>query len=99
MGKKSGSGTGIRYEPPGSYFLELRNNFFELRNHFFSVKILKFFDADPGSGMESNSDPGSWTEKSRIRDREKQPGSATLLFCQEHSRLSVPLIVVTIFEE
>jgi hypothetical protein len=34
MGKKSGSGS-------GSYFLELRN-------HFFWVKILKFFDADPG---------------------------------------------------
>jgi hypothetical protein len=31
----------IRDEQPGSYFLELRN-------HFFGVKILKFFDADPG---------------------------------------------------
>jgi hypothetical protein len=41
----------------------------ELRNHIpvFYVKILKFFDADPGSGME----------KSRIR--EKHPGSATLV--------------------
>jgi hypothetical protein len=26
MGKKSGSGTRIRDEQPGSYFLELRNN-------------------------------------------------------------------------
>ncbi len=25
---------------------------------FFRVKILKFFYADPGSGMENNSDPG-----------------------------------------
>ncbi len=25
----------------------------------FWVKILKFFDADPGSAMEKNSDPGS----------------------------------------
>jgi hypothetical protein len=33
------------------------------------VKILKFFDADLGSGME----------KIRIRDPEKHPGSATLL--------------------
>jgi hypothetical protein len=41
MGKNSGSGSGIRNEQPGSHFLELRN-------HFFSVKILKFFDADPG---------------------------------------------------
>jgi hypothetical protein len=61
MGEKSGSGSGIRDEQPGSYILELRN-------HFFWVKIFKFFDADPGSGME----------KSRIRDREKHPGSATL---------------------
>jgi hypothetical protein len=53
MGRKSASGSGM-------------NNFLELKNHFFWVKILKFFDADPGSGME----------KSRIRD--KHPGSATL---------------------
>jgi hypothetical protein len=48
----------IRDEQPGSYFRELVN-------HFWGVKILKFFDADPGSGMEhirirdgKNSDPG-----------------------------------------
>ncbi len=46
MGRKSASGSGIRDEQPRSYFLELRN-------HFFGVKILKFFDADPGSGMET----------------------------------------------
>jgi hypothetical protein len=45
MGKKSGSGSGIRDEQPGSYFLELRNHFL--------VKILIFFDGDPGSGMET----------------------------------------------
>ncbi len=68
MGRKSASGSGLRDEQPGSYFLELRN-------HFFWVKILKFFDPDPGSGMETVwiRDPG-W--KSRIRD--KHPGSATL---------------------
>jgi hypothetical protein len=32
----------------------------------FEVKIFKFFDADPGSGME------------KIRIRDKHPGSATL---------------------
>jgi hypothetical protein len=71
MGRKSASGSGIRDEQPGSYFLELRP-------HFFGVKILKFFYADPGSGMETvrirdgkKSDPGSG-----IRDI--QPGSATL---------------------
>ncbi len=34
---------------------------------FFWVKILLFFDADPGSGME------------KIRIRDKHPGAATLL--------------------
>jgi hypothetical protein len=48
-GRKSASGSGIRDEQPGSYFLDLRNHFFA----FFGVKILKFFDEDPGSGMET----------------------------------------------
>jgi hypothetical protein len=48
-GRKSASGSKIRDEQPGSYFLELRNHFFA----FFGVKILKFFDEDPGSGMET----------------------------------------------
>ena len=61
-GRKSVSGSGIRDEQPGSCFLELRNHFFA----FLGVKILKFFDEDPGSGMETvrirdgiKSDPGS----------------------------------------
>jgi hypothetical protein len=49
MGKKKGSGSGIRDETPGLYFLELRNHFLE----FF--KVLKSFDTDPGW---KNSDPG-----------------------------------------
>jgi hypothetical protein len=68
MGRKSASGSGIRDEQPGTYFLELRN-------HFLGVKILKFFDADPGwkkvgSGIRDGkkSDPGSEMGKSRIRD-------------------------------
>jgi hypothetical protein len=42
------------------------------------VKILKFFDADPGSGMGKIRirDPGWKKFGSRIRD--KHPGSATL---------------------
>jgi hypothetical protein len=65
-GCKSASGSGIRDEQPGSYFLELKNHFFG----FFGVKILKFFDANPGSGMETVRirDQGSGMEKSRIRD-------------------------------
>jgi hypothetical protein len=65
-GRKSASGSGIRDEQPGSYFLELRNHFFA----FWGFKILKFFDEDPGSGMETVRiwDPGSGMEKSRIRD-------------------------------
>ncbi len=56
MGRKSASGSGIRDEQLGSYFLELRNHLFG----FFGVKILKFFDADPGSGTETGRirDPG-----------------------------------------
>jgi hypothetical protein len=61
MGKKSASASGIRDEQSVSYFLELRNHFCS----FWGVKILKFFDADPGSGMETvrirdgdGSDPG-----------------------------------------
>jgi hypothetical protein len=78
-GIKSASGSGIRDEQPGSYFLELRNHFFA----FFWVKILKFFDEDPfrdpGSGMETVRirDPGWKKVGSGIRD--KHPGSATLL--------------------
>jgi hypothetical protein len=65
-GRKSVSGSGIRDEQPGSYFLELRNHFFA----FFGVKILKFFDEDPGFGIRDgdSSDPGSGMEKSRIPD-------------------------------
>ena len=65
-GRKSASGSGIRDEQPGSYFLELRNHFFA----FLGVKILKFFDEDLGSGIRDgdSSDPGSGMEKSRIRD-------------------------------
>jgi hypothetical protein len=54
---------------------------------FFGVKIIKFFDEDPGSGIRDGDslDPGSgirdpgWKKVgSGIRD--KHPGSATLVF-------------------
>jgi hypothetical protein len=59
----------------------------------FRVKILKFFDADPGSGMKririwdpgsGNRDPGWKKIGSGIRDN--HPGSASLLFrvCTAH---------------
>jgi hypothetical protein len=75
MGRNSASGSVIRDEQPGSYFLELRNHFFG----FFGVKILKFFDADPGSGRETVRirDPGWEKVGSGIRDQ--HPASATLL--------------------
>ncbi len=49
-----------------------RNNpdhiyFRELRNHFLGVKMIKFFDADPGS-----------RKKFRSGIQDKPPGSATL---------------------
>jgi hypothetical protein len=70
MGRKSASGSGIRFEQLGSYFLELRNHFFG----FFLVKYLNSLMRirDPGWRQL-----GSGIEKSRIRD--KHPGSATLL--------------------
>jgi hypothetical protein len=61
MGRKSASESGIRDEQPGSYFLELRNHFFVV---FFWVKILKFVDENPGSGMETV----------RIRDGKESEG-------------------------
>jgi hypothetical protein len=52
----------MRATQPGSNFLELKNHFFA----FFGVKILKFFDEDPGwkqfgSGIRDGkkSNPGS----------------------------------------
>jgi hypothetical protein len=57
MGKKSGSGSGINNP----------NHISERLETIFWVKILKFFEADPKSGME----------KIRIWD----PGSTTLFFC------------------
>jgi hypothetical protein len=51
-----------QHPDPGSYFLELGNQFF---CYFWGVKILKFFDEDPGwrqfgSGIRDGkkSDPG-----------------------------------------
>jgi hypothetical protein len=51
----------IRDEQPGSYFLELRNQFL----CFLGVRIHKFFDEDLGSGMETVRIRDG---KSRIRD-------------------------------
>jgi hypothetical protein len=58
MGKNSGSGSGMNNP----------DHIFESSETIFWVKILKFFDADPGPGWENfdfgirdgkNSDPGS----------------------------------------
>ncbi len=67
MGRKSASGSGIRDEQPGSYFLELRNPFFLV---FLGLKYLNYLMRigirDPGwrqfgSGIRNGkkSDPGS----------------------------------------
>jgi hypothetical protein len=68
-GRKSASGSGIREEQPGSYFLELRNHFFAFLGLKYLNSLMRIRDGD-------SSDPGSGMEKSRIRD--KHPGSATL---------------------
>ncbi len=57
--KCCGSAIRSRDEQPGTYFRELSKN-------CFGLKYLKFFDADPGSGIE------------KIRIRDKYPESATL---------------------
>jgi hypothetical protein len=72
MGRKSASGSRIRDEQPGTYFLELRTHFFG----FFGVKILKFFDADPETVQIR--DPGWKKVGSGINHWDKHPGSATL---------------------
>jgi hypothetical protein len=48
------------------------------------VKILKFFDADPGSGIRDgkNSNPGLKNSDPGIQD--KHPGSATLQRTQKN---------------
>jgi hypothetical protein len=71
-------GSGIRDEQLGSYFLELRNHLFG----FFGVKILKFFDADPGSGMETGRirDPDGKKSDLGSGIRDEHPGSATLVY-------------------
>jgi hypothetical protein len=70
MGKKSETGSGMNNQ----------DHISESLLTIFGVKILKFFDANPGSGMEKIRirDPG-W-KKFRSGIRNKHPGSATL-FC------------------
>ena len=73
MGESQHPDPGSGMNNPDNIFLELRNHFFA----FFGVKILKFFDEDPGSGIRDgdSSDPGSGMETVRIRDGKKSdPG-------------------------
>jgi hypothetical protein len=58
MGEKSGSGSGMNIIYPIT------------QKQFFGVKILKFFYADPGSGMERIRIRESGMAKTRIRDQE-----------------------------
>jgi hypothetical protein len=52
MGKKSGSGSGIRDEQPGSYFLEFRNHFVGLKYLNYLMRIRDLGWKQFGSGME-----------------------------------------------
>jgi hypothetical protein len=87
MGRKSESGSGIRDEELGSYFLELRNHFFV----FLGLKYLNclMLIRDLGSGMETV----------RIRDGKKSdPGSRINIpdpqHCKKHvSELSILCIL------
>jgi hypothetical protein len=59
MGKKSGSGSGIRDEQPGSYFLELRNHFLGIKylNSLMQIRGMETIrirdgkKSDPGTGI------------------------------------------------
>jgi hypothetical protein len=55
MGKKSGSGSGIRIrdEQPGSYFRELKRQFFGVKylNSLVWIRIRDGKKSDPGSGI------------------------------------------------
>ncbi len=75
MGRNSASGSGIRDEQPGSYFLELRNHFFVLKYLNSLMRIRDPGWRQFGSGIL---DPGWKKVVSGIRD--KHPGSATQLF-------------------
>ena len=62
MGESQHPDSGSGMNNPDIIFLRLKTNFFP----FLGVKIYKFFDEDPGSGMETvrirdgkKSDPGS----------------------------------------
>ncbi len=62
--------------------MKIEDHISERLETFFRVKILKFFDADPGSGnrVGKKSYPGSGMEKIRIRDgKNSDPGSASRL--------------------
>jgi hypothetical protein len=52
-----GSGSGMEKNPePGSGMNILDLSFENLVSCFFGLKILQFFDADPGSGLHSNNE-------------------------------------------
>ncbi len=65
MGKKSGSGSGIRDEQPGSYFLELRNQFFGLKYLNSLMRIRDPGWKKVGSGINIP-DPQHWIKNYRI---------------------------------
>jgi hypothetical protein len=75
-GRKSASGSEIRDEQPGSYFLELRNHYFAfLGSKYYSLMRIR----DPGWRHF-----GSGIRDGKIRIRDKHPGSATLLETDEN---------------
>jgi hypothetical protein len=66
MGESQHPDPGSGMNNPDPFVESLETIFF----CFFGVKILKFFDEDPGYGIRDgdSSDLGSGIEKSRIRD-------------------------------
>jgi hypothetical protein len=58
MGRKSASGSGIRFEQPGSYFLELKNHFLGLKYLNSLMRIRDLGWRQFGSGIRDKH-PGS----------------------------------------
>jgi hypothetical protein len=63
MGRKSASGSGIRDEQPGSYFLELRNHFFGLKYLNSLIRIRDPGWRQFGSGIREGKKVGSGINK------------------------------------
>jgi hypothetical protein len=81
MGKKSGSGSGIRDEQPRSYFLELRNHVFGLK---YLNSLMRIRDTGSGIRDGNNLDPGWKKVGSGINIPDPQHGTIRIITVPQH---------------